>query len=118
MLIDMWETILSDIDKGLAASCIVSLDFEKAFNRLDHDACISALKSHGASNISIRIVHAFLNGRTMKARVGNVYSGLKPGKGCSPQGSILGNLLFTTTTDNLTENIDYDQNDLNIVPYP
>lgn len=49
MLIDMWETILSDLDRGTAASNLISLDFEMVFNCLDHDACILELERHGAT---------------------------------------------------------------------
>lgn len=52
MLVDMWDTILNDLDKGSGASCLISLDFEKAFNRLNHDACIKSLRDHGASEMS------------------------------------------------------------------
>ena len=54
MLVDMWDTILTDLDRGSAASCLISLDFEKAFNRLNHDSCMKALADHGASIVSRR----------------------------------------------------------------
>ena len=44
MLIDMSDTILTDLDRGQAASCVVSLDYEKAFNKFSNDACIQALR--------------------------------------------------------------------------
>ena len=114
MLIDMWDTILSDLDKGLAASCLVNLDFEKAFNRLDHDACLVALREHNASDLSVDLVHAFLRDRTMTVRVGETLSSPRPVHGGSPQGSMLGNLLFTITTDKITERIDYAKQILNL----
>ena len=113
MLVDMWETILSDIDTPSSASCLVSLDFEKAFNRLNHDSCIKALKDHNASTTSIKLVHAFLSGRRIRARVGTTLSDALDIKGGSPQGPILGNLLFTLTTDDLTSTIEYHGTDLN-----
>ena len=75
MIIDMLDTILDDLDKGSgASSTLVSLDFEKAFNRISHDACIAALQQHGATKISIQLVHSFLKDRTMRARVGSAMS--------------------------------------------
>lgn len=45
----------------------------------------------------------------MRARIGSVLSSPKLVNGGSPQGSILGNLLFTITTDYLTESIEYNK---------
>ena len=70
MLVDMWDTILTDLDSGGSASCIISLDFEKPLNRLNHDECIKALQLHEASNKSLSLVHTFLKNRTMQAGVG------------------------------------------------
>ena len=114
MLVDMFDTILTDLDcGGGSASCLISLDFEKAFNRLEHDACIEALSNHGASKLSIRIVHAFLKGRTMSARIGSTLSSKKAVNGGSPQGSILGNLLFIVTTDKLSDGIEFSPGEVN-----
>ena len=53
MLVDMFDTILTDLDcGGGSASCLISFDFEKAFNGLEYNACIEALSNHGASKIS------------------------------------------------------------------
>ena len=107
MIIDMWESILTDLDKGATASSLVNPDFEKAFNtRLNHDACINALRSHGATALSTEIVHSFLSGRTVTAQVGESLSKPRKINGGSPQGSILGKLLLTMTTDKLTT-VDY-----------
>ena len=67
MLIDMWDTILNDLDSGSGASCLISLDIEKAFNRLSNDACMDALVVHGASQTSLRLFHAFLDSFKMRA---------------------------------------------------
>ena len=114
MLVDMWETILNDLDRGSAASCLISLDFEKAFNRLDHDACIRSLIDHGASPLSVELIRAFLTNRKMQVRVDDVLSAPRAVNGGSPQGSILGNLLFTITTDKISDDISYAKPDLNI----
>ena len=38
----------------------ISIDFEKAFNRMGHTECLRALKDHGTSNSSIKLSTAFL----------------------------------------------------------
>ena len=118
MLIDMWDTILNDLDKGNAASCLVSLDFEKAFDRLDHNACMhkggSAKQGSYDGFVScFSHPHIFARQTDARARVGLELSRPMEIKGVSPQGSILGGFLFTITTDNLSNRITYDRNDLN-----
>ena len=51
----------------------------------------------------------FLHGQTMRSRVASTFSLSRHVNGGSPQGSILGNLLFTVTTDKLAADIEYDQ---------
>lgn len=33
MLVDMWHSIINDLEHESASSCLISLDFEKAFNQ-------------------------------------------------------------------------------------
>ena len=42
------------------SSGLVSLDIEKVLNRLNHDACIRSLIEHGASKLSVDMIHAKL----------------------------------------------------------
>ena len=48
-LADAWENILEGIKDNRAAVNIISVDFEKAFNRMGHAACLEALAQHSAS---------------------------------------------------------------------
>ena len=98
-LIDTWNSILSGLEKGESAINLISVDFAKAFNRMDHVHCLEALTDLGASETSIDNVATFLYGRTMSVKIGNEFSNPKPVPGGSPQGSILGNFLFCATTD-------------------
>lgn len=84
MAVKMWETILSDLDRGSAASCLVSVDFEKAFKRFSHDSCITALREHNASELTIRLIHVFLKARTMSVRVNETLSHAQSVFGGSP----------------------------------
>ena len=67
--------------------------FEKAFNRMDHAKCLAALKDHGATDVSIEMASAFLQGRSMYVRVGSTLLNPRAINGGSPEGSILGNLI-------------------------
>ena len=56
LLGDMWDTIWTDLlHPGWAASCVVSLDFEKAFKHMNHDFLIRQFAAMQNSGTSIRL---------------------------------------------------------------
>ena len=63
----------------------------------------------GANPSTLGLVFAFLQGRKMSVRLDDTYSVPRLVPGGSPQGSILGNDLFCSTTDGLTQNVDYQR---------
>ena len=102
-LVDSWDHILRALEDGDTAANLISVDFEKAFNRMDHSQCLASLDRLGAAPESIEWVAAFLYGRQMSVKVNGVFSEPKDVPGGSPQGSILGNFLFCVTTNQFTE---------------
>ena len=100
LLVDMHEAILRPLDDGDPV-VVMGIDFEKAFNRLDHRQCLIQLRALGASEATIRLVRAFLTGRSMRVRIGDFLSAARSLKGGSPQGSILGCLLYCLTTQHI-----------------
>ena len=80
---------------------LMSVDYEKAFNRMDHTKCLEALKQLGTTQGPLNLVNAFLFQRTMQVKVDNARSDLWFIPGGAPQGSILANFLFCATTDRL-----------------
>lgn len=103
LLIDLWEKTLSSMDDGNTAVAILGVDFEKAFNRVRHDTCIDMLQKLGASSGSINLIHSFLHGRTMRIRIGNTQSEPRPIDRGSPQGSVLGCMLYCVATQWITK---------------
>ena len=100
MLIDLYEAILRPLEGG-DPSIILGIDYEKAFNRLDHHECLRQLRRLGASDSSLGLVRAFLTGRSMRVKVGGeVMNAWKLSEG-SPQGSILGCFLYCATTQQI-----------------
>ena len=100
MLIDLYETILRPLERG-DPSIILGIDYEKAFNRLDHHECLRQLRSLGASATSLGLVRTFLTGRSMKVKVGGEIMNAWKLSGGSPQGSILGCFLYCATTQQI-----------------
>ena len=87
-LIESWQNILDSLEDQRASVNVVSLDFEKAFNRMDHGACVEALLQHGAPDNLVIVIRSFLTGRTMSVKIGKTMSAPRKVNGGSPQGSI------------------------------
>ena len=56
MLVNIWEEILGPMEGGKMAAVMLGVDYEKAFNRMDHSVCLSKLRALGASDGSIAMV--------------------------------------------------------------
>ena len=112
-LVETWDEILQPLEDHRAAVQLMSIDFEKAFNRMCHNSCLLALDRLGAEKEDIELVGCFLRNRTMRVRVGKCFSDPRKVPGGSPQGSILGNFLFCATTNefNLIESGHRDANE-------
>ena len=102
-LVDTWNEIITTLEAPDTAANLISVDFAKAFNRMHHYHCLEALADLGAEMTTIDWVACFLYKRTMSVRIGNSYSVPRDVPGGSPQGSILGNFLFCSTTNAFTE---------------
>ena len=100
LLVDLLDNVLRPLDSG-NPTVLLALDYEKAFNRLDHAECLKQLKLLGASPASLSLVRSFLTGRSMRVRIGDELSDPKALKGGSPQGSILGCLLYCVATQQI-----------------
>ena len=68
-LIETWDAIITALQDGNSAANVLSVDFEKAFNRMDHLQCLYALSDLGASLSTIDLVASFLYGRKMSVRI-------------------------------------------------
>ena len=101
-LIESWNAILTTLEEKDMAANLMSVDFSKAFNRMDHFCCLTALSDMGAQEETIDWVASFLHNRTMSVKIGTTMSKPRTVPGGSPQGSILGNFLFCVTTDKFT----------------
>ena len=106
LLVDLLDRALQPLEEG-GASLVLGIDFEKAFNRLNHEKCLLQLSRLGASEPSLALVRSFLTGRQMRVRVGQLLSTGKALNGGSPQGSILGCYLYCAATQMLNHSIPF-----------
>ena len=80
---------------------VMSLDFSKAFNRMSHSRCIEVIAAKGASNQTIRSVSGFLSDRQMNIKLKGRFSNTRSTPGGAPQGTKLGNVLFSFSVEDL-----------------
>ena len=77
-LVKTWNEFMEGLEDERACVSLVSVDFEKAFNRMGHKECLGALNDHGASEDSIKLAAAFLMRRGMSVRIGDTHSPRRP----------------------------------------
>ena len=100
-LIETWDCILRALEDNRAAVTLASIDFEKAFNRVDHQECLLSAQRMGASPPTLKMIRAFLTERTMSVKVNQAKSSPRYVQGGSPQGSIIANYLFCIVSHQL-----------------
>ena len=106
-LMHAWEYILEAMDDGSSSCNLISIDFSKAFNSLDHAKCLEMFEKRGASKHSVDMLYAFLENRKMSVKIDNEMSTPLPINGGSPQGTLLGNIIFIIATSEIDKDIKY-----------
>ena len=103
MVVGLLQEICENAEDYRSATILTAIDYSKAFNRVSFQHCLEALQRKGASTPVLKIIASFLTNRTMSVRVGNEWSTPLDVNGGCPQGSVIGVLLFNSTTDNLED---------------
>ena len=101
LLAELNTRIMEDLEQPGSAVGVLAIDFSKAFNRMDHRACIRALYHKGASRATLEMVAGFLRDRRMMIKIGEDFSEPRTMPGGAPQGTCSGNYLFSATVDGI-----------------
>lgn len=101
-LIKVTDDIYRACDLG-QSSCLILLDFSKAFDTLDHNVLFTKLNFFGLGATSLNFLKSYLQGRSQRVMVGNSASEYLAIKNGVPQGSILSPLLFSIYTSDFAK---------------
>ena len=106
-LIRMWNEIHEALQSKEATVSIMAIDFTKAFNSVQHGSIVrrGSPQTWSMEEFIVQMTAAFLRGQTMRVRIKDILSRPLPINGGSPQGTLLGNFLFTIVKDEIEDDV-------------
>ena len=92
-LIKIIDDLLFNLDKDKVSGMIL-VDYQKAFDMVDHNILLQKLVAYGLENRELQWCQSYLSQRKQVVQIGNTASSEMFIKNGVPQGSILGPLFF------------------------
>ena len=105
-LINLTESIRQTLDE-VSFGCGISVDFQKAFDTVDHKILLHKLEYYGIRGICNDWFKSYLSDRKQFVSINGYNSDLTPVDCGLPQGSVLGPLLFLIYTSDLHMTVQY-----------
>ncbi|KAK3881506.1 hypothetical protein Pcinc_014051 [Petrolisthes cinctipes] len=103
-LLEHHTHLLESIEAGLNSD-VIYLDFEKAFDKVDHGVLLHKMRNLGITGNIGRWVHAFLSNRTQVVTIDGCVSKQSSVVSGVPQGSVLGPILFLILISDIDQEV-------------
>ena len=97
-VVEEWR---EDLDENFFVGAVLT-DLSKASHCIAQDLLISKLGAYGFSDTALRYVYSYLSNRKQCVRINNTYSNYQKIISRVPQGSILGQIFFNLSINNLS----------------
>ena len=92
-LIQLTDNLLFNMDNEKVTG-MISIDFKKAFDLVNHEILLQKLQMYGLSDSAVKWFHSYLSDRQQCVKVNECTSSLLPINQGIPQGTIVGPMLF------------------------
>lgn len=106
-LVDMLNTVVSGIDKPGKYATLCTVDFTKAFDRINHNVAVTKIIKSGVRPSIIPTICSFLSNRTQCVRFRGHLSNLKTITCSVPQGTKLGPGIFSVVVNDAADTTDF-----------
>ena len=97
-MVEKLKKSLGNIDVLTLMYLLTLMDLSKAFDCLRYDLLIAKLAAYGLDQSSLCLIFSYFSDKTQRIKVNNAYSSYTTIKYGVPQGSILGPLLFNSSS--------------------